>query len=189
MATQIIDDVTLIEALFDVFRNRGYEGATLAILSEMTGLKKSSLYHRFPAGKEDMVKAVVQHVTRQLNELILEPLRDNSVSPKERFDQMLVTISAFYNDGKKNCLLNVLNLGETKPEIKAILYNDYNSWLTALINLGKEAGMKAQEANLRALHFLIVVEGALVVQRVTSDETTFKNSMEYEKSLFFNFSG
>lgn len=41
MALQTIDDLSLAESLFEVFRSRGYEGATLSILSEVSGLKKS----------------------------------------------------------------------------------------------------------------------------------------------------
>ncbi len=79
MALQTIDDHSLAESLFDVFRSRGYEGATLSLLSEVTGLKKSSLYHRFPAGKDDMVKAVVLYVSSQLHTHIIEPFSKGSI--------------------------------------------------------------------------------------------------------------
>ena len=44
-----------IAALAEVFRERGYEGASLAALSEASGLGKASLYHFFPKGKEEML--------------------------------------------------------------------------------------------------------------------------------------
>ena len=185
MAQQTINDSTLVEALLDVFRNRGYEGATLALLSEVTGLKKSSLYHRFPAGKDDMVKAVVLYVSKQLHQHIIEPLLDSDETAETRFKNMLTSIYGFYNDGRKNCILNVLNLGDTSDEIKYLLNEDYNAWLAALIKLGTDIGLELKEAKLRANHFLIVVEGALVVQRVTSNKNTFKNSIEYEQKQFF----
>ncbi len=44
----------LITILDDVFRRRGYEGATLSVLSRACGLGKASLYHHFPGGKDEM---------------------------------------------------------------------------------------------------------------------------------------
>ena len=48
-----------IAQLSKVFRQYGYEGATLARLSAATGLRKASLYHHFPKGKEKMAAAVL----------------------------------------------------------------------------------------------------------------------------------
>ncbi len=186
MAHQTINDNTLVESLFELFRSRGYEGATLALLSEVTGLKKSSLYHRFPAGKYDMAKAVVLHISAQLHNLVIEPLINSKEAPKKRFNNMVATIKAFYCDGNKNCILNVLSLGEAKAEINALLNKDYNDWLAALIKLGKEVGMNQQEARKRSERFLVAVQGALVIQRLTNNAKTFKNSMEDEQKLFFS---
>lgn len=185
MAHQTIDDHSLVESLYEVFRNRGYEGATLSQLADVTGLKKSSLYHRFPAGKDDMVKAVVLYVSGQLHQYVIEPILKGEKAPETLFDAMIATIKAVYSDGRKNCLLNVLTLGDANPEIKSLLNEDYNAWLAALIKLGTDTGMDQQEAEARAKHFLVIVQGALVVQRLTNNESTFLSCMEYEKKEFF----
>jgi len=185
MALPTIDDYSLAESLFDVFRSRGYEGTTLSLLSEVTGLKKSSLYHRFPAGKDDMVKAVVLYVSSQLNTQIIEPLLNSKQTPKKRFSNMIATVNLFYSDGRKNCLLNVLNLGEPKAEIKKLLNKDYSDWLAALCTLGEEGGLDKKSAKKRAEHVLVVVQGALVIQRLTNENSTFTKNMEYEEDQFF----
>ncbi len=185
MALSTIDDESLAASLFEVFRFRGYEGTSISLLSEVTGLKKSSLYHRFPAGKEDMVKAVVLYVSSQLHEHILAPLFDTEKSPEQRFNSMLTSIKSFYHDGKKNCLLNILSLGDVKDEINQLLTKDYNDWLDALCKLGKDAGISSKEAQTRAEHFLISVQGALVIQRLTKNVQTFQNVLEYERTQFF----
>jgi len=185
MAHQTIDDTSLAESLFEVFRNHGYEGTTISQLSEATGLKKSSLYHRFPAGKEDMAKAVVLYVSKQLHENVIEPLLNNNESAEVRFSNMIRALKEFYVSGEKNCLLNVLNLGEQKSEINALLNKGYNAWLDALTKLGEATGLNHQEAVVRSERFLIVIEGALVVQRLTNNAQTFPLSMEYEQREFF----
>jgi len=185
MALQTIDNDSLVESLFEIIRCHGYEGATISLLSEATGLKKSSLYHRFPAGKDDMVKAVVSHISAQLHQLVIAPLSACQETPEKRFSDMLATLKAFYCAGQKNCLLNVLSLGEAKDEIKASLNKDYKAWLGALYKLGQEAGLKQDEAKVRAEHFLISVQGALVIQRLTDNPLIFENCMAHEQERFF----
>ncbi len=188
MALKTIDNDTLLESLFEIFRCHGYEGATISLLSEATGLKKSSLYHRFPAGKDDMVMAVVNFISAQMHQLVIAPLSMPQDTPEKRFSNMAVTLKALYCDGKKNCLLNVLSLGEVKDEIKAILNKDYEAWYEALYKLGQEAGLKEEGAKARAEHFLISVQGALVIQRLTDNPQTFENCLTYEQERFFHIS-
>jgi TetR/AcrR family transcriptional regulator, lmrAB and yxaGH operons repressor len=187
MAQQANENTALIEALFDIFRNHGYEGTTISLLSEMTGLRKSSLYHHFPAGKEDMLKAVVGYVSMQVQQHIITPLLETQIKPEKRFNNMIATIKTFYCGGEKNCLLNVLNLGAAKSEIKQLQNDGYSAWLASLVSIGKEVGMSQQEAADWAERFLIFVEGALVIQRLTSNKQIFEKQMEYEKKQFQQF--
>ena len=185
MALQTIDDTSLIEALCEVFRSNGYESATLAQLSEATGLKKSSLYHRFPAGKEDMAKVVIAHVNAQLLSHMIEPLSNSKKKPEKRFSDMIAVVMKFYDSGLKNCLLNVMNIGSENTEINTLLNKGYEAWRTALVKLAKEAGMTPKTAEERSEHFLIIVEGALVIQRLTHNALTFQHSMDYAQKEFF----
>jgi hypothetical protein len=81
----------------------------------------------------------------------------------------------------------VLNLGEAKAEIKKLQNDDYSAWLDALAQLGKEVGMNLQESTYWAERFLIVIEGALVIQRLTSNKQVFEKQMEHEQTQFKNF--
>ena len=49
----------VVDRLLTAFRRKGYDGASLADLSAATGLGRSSLYHYFPGGKEEMARAVL----------------------------------------------------------------------------------------------------------------------------------
>ena len=63
-------------ALGEVFRAHGYEGATLALISEATGLGKGSLYHLFPGGKEQMAAEVLADIDAWFELNIYAPLRE-----------------------------------------------------------------------------------------------------------------
>jgi AcrR family transcriptional regulator len=64
MPPALISRNEVIARVMAVVRREGYDGASLAELSKATGLGKSSLYHHFPDGKNDMVAAVLDHRRR-----------------------------------------------------------------------------------------------------------------------------
>jgi AcrR family transcriptional regulator len=51
------DDILLAAAA--VFQERGYQGATMADIAQRLNLTAGSLYHHFPAGKRDLLLAVL----------------------------------------------------------------------------------------------------------------------------------
>src|SRR5687767_6837809 len=59
MTKPVVDRADLLPLLAEVFRSHGYEGATLALISQATGLGKGSLYHFFPGGKAQMAADVL----------------------------------------------------------------------------------------------------------------------------------
>lgn len=58
----------LLEQLVVVFRERGYEGATLVQLAAATGLGKASLYHHFPGGKAEMAAVLLRKSVAELQQ-------------------------------------------------------------------------------------------------------------------------
>ena len=78
----------VLDRLLDTFRGDGYDGASLAQLSAVTGLGKSSLYHHFPGGKSDMALQVLAHMSAGLERDLLAPMQ-GSGTPQERLDAML----------------------------------------------------------------------------------------------------
>ncbi len=62
MARLVAERSDAIPALSEAFRRYGDEGATIGRIEQETRLKRSSLYHFFPGGKEEMAKVVLDHV-------------------------------------------------------------------------------------------------------------------------------
>jgi AcrR family transcriptional regulator len=65
----------MLERLMDLFRAKGFDGASVSDISDATGLGKSSLYHHFPDGKEEMAIQVLAHLEDQLERALFEPGR------------------------------------------------------------------------------------------------------------------
>ena len=58
------------------------------------------------------------------------------------------------------------------------------TFLYALEKLAQEVGMSAHEAKLWAERFLIFLEGALVMQRLTKNKEMFIQKLQYEQQQF-----
>ncbi len=74
MARSVLERGDVIPLVAEVFRELGYEGASLNEITERTGIGKGSLYHFFPGGKEQMAVEVLDHVDRWFVENVFEPL-------------------------------------------------------------------------------------------------------------------
>jgi AcrR family transcriptional regulator len=162
----------VIDQLEKVFRQYGYEGATLARLSEATGLGKASLYHYFPKGKEEMAATVLNH-RQWFEEHILAPLRGDGI-PSDRIRTMLKNVYELYNGGQKSCLLAVLLLGESKELFQTQIKFSLNIWIDTLAEVLVDGGLAPDLARQRAEDAILQIQGALVLSRGLGDTASFE---------------
>lgn len=167
-----VDDEHLLDRLTEVFCVHGYEGASLSRITEATGLQRSSLYHRFPGGKTDMVKAVLDRAGSWLEAHLLGPLSGGG-SPRERVETMTLRLAEFYGDGGKSCLLDTLSLGDEGSELKSHVDQALRGWVTALSKVARDAGFDRAEARRRAEDAVVLIQGSLVFSRATGDKKPF----------------
>lgn len=176
MPAPLLSKDEVLDRLLDTFRDRGYEGASLAELSAATGLMKSSLYHHFPGGKEDMAEQVLAHLDRQLATSLYEPLR-SSRTPARKLGAMLHTIDAFYGSGRKACLLERLCASVDRTRFQRPLRRAFTAWMDAVEALCLEAGLSKAVARARAEDFVVRIEGALIVCAGTDDYGVFERTI------------
>jgi AcrR family transcriptional regulator len=100
MPAPLMTKPEMLGRLLDLFRDNGFDGASLSDISDATGLGKSSLYHHFPNGKEEIALQVLAFLEEQLELALFEPMRAAG-TPRKKLDRMLDTIDAFYEGGKK----------------------------------------------------------------------------------------
>src|SRR5262249_13340295 len=158
------------------FRTHGYDGASLSELSDATGLVKSSLYHHFPGGKQDMAEQVLAYLDRQLAAQLYAPVR-SAQSPAHKIGAMLDTIDAFYDGGRKACLLERLCASVDRQTFRRPLKRAFTVWIDAVESICLEAGLTAAKAKARAEDFVIRIEGALIVCAGTGDLKVFERTI------------
>jgi AcrR family transcriptional regulator len=166
----------MLGRLLDLFREKGFDGASLADISESTGLGKSSLYHHFPNGKEEIALQVLAHLEDGLELAMFEPLR-LAGSPRKKLDRMLDAIDGFYDGGKKACLLERLCASVDARRFRRPLLRAFNTWIEAVETLGVESGLPRAVARLRAEDLVVRIEGALVVCAGTGDVGVFARAI------------
>lgn len=166
----------VIARLTRVIRRLGYDGASLAELSKATGLGKSSLYHHFPAGKDDMVRAVLEQLGEELEGALYAPLRAPGPA-SARIAQMLATLDAFYRGGRESCVLGNLVLGTSRPRFRDTLASIFERWIDALTSALVDGGIAREVARARAEDAVVRVEGALVLAGAMHDPAPFERTL------------
>jgi AcrR family transcriptional regulator len=167
----------LLGRLTEVFRSTGYEGASLARLSQETGLAKAALYHRFAGGKEEMARAVLIEVGRDMATAVLKHL-DGGGEPRRKLTAMCEGLAAFYAGGRRSCLADLFSIEGTPQEVRAPLAAGLKAWIAAIARIVEEAGFDPAEAARRAEDAVVRVEGALVVSRALGDTSPFRRTVE-----------
>jgi len=177
MPAAILSKDEVLDRLLNTFRDKGYEGASLAELSAATGLVKSSLYHYFPGGKEDMAEQVMAHLDRQLSTNVYQPLRSTQ-PPAKKLGALLDAIDAFYEGGRKGCLFERLCASVDRARFRRPLRRAFTTWMEAVEAICLEAGLTKSVARARAEDFVVRIEGALILCEGTGDYAVFERTIK-----------
>ena len=184
MPAALLTREEVLDRLLETFRQRGYDGASLAEMSQATGLVKASLYHHFPGGKTEMAVQVLAHLDRLLADQLYAPL-STSMAPAKKLSAMIDAIDAFYDGGRKACLLERLTASVDRSAFRRPLKRAFAAWIDAVEAVCREAGLPPAVARARAEDFVIRVEGALVVCAGTGDLSVFERTLSsLRRSLF-----
>lgn len=166
----------LLPQLAEVFRAHGYEGATLTLISEATGLGKGSLYHFFPGGKAQMAAEVLAEIDNWFETYIFAPLR-KADDPKAAIAAMIGAVDRYFRSGNRVCLVGVIALGASR-DMFAVQVRDYFArWDDALTRLLTRMGLSARTARRRSTDALLSIQGALVLARAMDDSKVFGQAM------------
>jgi AcrR family transcriptional regulator len=167
----------IVDRLFTVFRDHGFEGASLADLSRATGLGKSSLYHHFPGGKEQMAAAVLERTTALIDTAILkvaqapEPL-------KVRVRKIVAAFNQIFAGGRTSCVLGQLSSASIGADARQGLRQAFTHWIEAIERLAVESGMSQLRARRFAEDWVASLQGALILQAAIGDTGPFKRAMD-----------
>ncbi len=167
----------IVDRLFTVFRDRGFDGASLADLSRATGLGKSSLYHYFPEGKEQMADAVLARALALIDTAILQAAR--SPEPlRTRVRKVAASLEQLYGGGRFSCVLGQLATAPIGTRARQSLRLAFGHWTEAIAGLAAEGGMPPGRARHFAEDWIARLQGALILQSANGDAGPFERAMK-----------
>jgi len=184
MRPQKVSDTDLFLGLTTVLKTKGYDGASLNDLADATGLKKASLYHRFPGGKKEITQMVLNQVEAWLKDNILRVLTNRDEKPMNRLSTALNNFQVLYEDGKAVCILRALSIGNGLDLFGAELRNAMEIWIDGFVQLGLDLGMTKEEAGEKATNVLISIQGSLVVANNLGTPEIFNKTLSDISAMY-----
>jgi TetR/AcrR family transcriptional regulator, lmrAB and yxaGH operons repressor len=175
VAKTVFEKADAIPLLAEVFRELGYEGATLSRITARTGLGKGSLYHFFPGGKEEMAAAVLDHVDRWFVEHVFKPLEEGE--PFVAIAGMWQAVEDYFRSGRRICLVGAFALDETRDRFPQAISRYFGRWVAALAGALIRAGKDEKTAAELAENAVLGIQGALVLMRATGEEALFQRAV------------
>jgi TetR/AcrR family transcriptional repressor of lmrAB and yxaGH operons len=171
----VAERADVLPALSEVFREHGYEGASLALIGQRTGLGKGSLYHFFPGGKEEMAAAVLAEIDSWFEQHIFRPLREED--PRRAVPGMVRSVDGYFRSGCRVCLVGAFALGDVRDRFADAIRSYFAAWTDALAQGLERGGLAEDEARDRAEEAVAAIQGALVLARALDDPGSFHRAM------------
>ena len=165
----------VIPLLAEVFREFGFEGASLGRIAARTGLGKGSLYHFFPGGKDAMAAAVLAHVDEWFETTLYAPLAHDP--PDAAIAGMWVAVDTYFRSGARICLLGGFALDATRDRFAAVIKGYFLRWIAALRAALIQAGCSDETATSLAEEIVAGIQGALVLTRATGETDFFGRTL------------
>ena len=185
MRPQKVDDRELLDKLFAVIRAKGYDGASISELAELTGLKKASLYHRFPGGKKDIVKAVLEDVDQWSQKHIVGVLESPTMEGDQKLETALGNINKLYDNGKKTCIYRSLSLDNGLEHFHDEIESGIRSWIKAFAHFGESIGLTRKAANAKAIEAVSLMQGSLMVSRIMRNRTIWQDALQSVREMYY----
>ncbi len=176
VAPVLADRAETLAALAEVFREHGYAGASLSLITEATRLGKGSLYHLFPGGKEEMAQAVLAGVDGWFEQHVFAAL-DRGPDPARAIAAMFDAVEAYFGSGRRVCLVGVLALGDAREVFAARVQGYFRRWVGALERALVRSGVDRRQAAALAEDTVAGIQGALVLARALEDPAAFGRAL------------
>ena len=158
----------IIVATNELFRRHGYNGTTLAQISEASAATIGSIYHFFPGGKEALAVAVVETtgaVYRELFESIVAEAQNAAAAYVDFFAGAAAVLEE--SDFIDPCPIGTVarEVANTSEPIRHAAKGAFDSWIAAAHTHLTAAGIPTDVAAELAIVFVSTVEGMFVLCR------------------------
>lgn len=181
----LTDRASAIPALAEAFREHGFDGASLAILSKATGLGKGSLYNFFPGGKEEMMEAVLADIDTWFRAKIFVPLEESD-DPAMAIRSMMAEVAAYFRSGGRVCLVGWIGLGSSGTAFAARIRDYFARWISALAQCLQAGAVTPIQARTLAEEAVSGIQGAIILARALNEDAAFGRIIGRHEAALLN---
>ncbi|MGE3876468.1 MAG: TetR/AcrR family transcriptional regulator [Parvibaculaceae bacterium] len=175
MTRTVFEKADVVPLVAEVFRELGFEGASMSSITTRTKLSKGSLYHFFPGGKEEMAAEILAHVNGWFVARVFEPLERDE--PRAAISAMWRTVDDYFRSGRRICLIGAFALDETRDLFARPIRAYFKRWIEALERALIRGGAGKASARKLAEETVIGIQGALTLSRALGDKDIFGRSL------------
>jgi TetR/AcrR family transcriptional repressor of lmrAB and yxaGH operons len=163
----------VLPKLAEIFRKRGYDGASISEIGKATGLGKGSLYHFFPGGKPQMAEDVLAEMDAWFEGNIFAPLRSipagDAKEARARLTEMCKALDAYFKSGRRVCLFGAFALADTREAYAPRIRGYFQRWIEAIARALVVAGRAPADARTEAFDAVACIEGAIALSRAADN--------------------
>jgi len=161
----------LTDSAATLFRRQGYAATGLNQILEAAAVKPGSLYHHFPQGKQQLAAAVVDSAGAAIEQLLRRFLgggRPVADIVDRWIDLLVAGLNADQRDG---CPIEPIATESVSasPLVREASARAFTGWCRAIEERLHTEDWPAVEAESVAVAVISLIEGALILSRITGD--------------------
>ena len=180
----------LITTAAELFRRQGYAQTGVNQIIQEANATSGSFYHFFPA-KEDLLLAVVDHITEVFESGVFSPAANRSNDPIEEIFIILDLYRQQLNDGGFTFGSPMASLSaevsENHPQVRVRLAEVFASWSGRIEELLRKAGNRippSLDHNSLAQLVVCTIEGAVLGTRLNRSLVPFDAAIAQLRTYF-----
>ncbi|MCW2663409.1 MAG: TetR family transcriptional regulator [Mycobacterium sp.] len=175
----------LIDKAATLFRRQGYAATGLNQILEEAGVKPGSLYHHFPQGKQQLAAAVVETEGTGIEQLLRRFLATGRpvADVVDRWVDLLV--AGLAGDRRDGCPIEPIATESVNGStlVREASARAFRGWCAAVEERLHSDGWAAAEAERVALAVIALIEGALILSRISGDAGALEAAKPAARSL------
>ena len=168
----------ILQAAQRLFRQRGHHATGLNDILEMARAPKGSMYHHFPAGKEEIGVCVIQNITAGLLGLFAQSRARTTQAIVRQAGEQLVVVAE--KTQFEICALYSAFVAErkTSPLLGEAVATAYGQMLDALQARMMQDGMTARVSKEKSQMVVALLEGGSLLAQARQDASLFRAAVK-----------
>jgi AcrR family transcriptional regulator len=176
----------MVEGAVRLLARHGLQATSFAEVLEHTGAPRGSVYHHFPAGKDQMVGEAVDLAGDYLVGLLAPLSGASAVAVAEHFLAIWRGVLTQSKCGS-GCAVLAVAVATDSPDLLNHAAAVFRRWRERLAELLEQGGLARKDARRFATVLVASAEGAVVMSRAEQDiepfETVAKQLLEQARAL------